>query len=871
MSADLFAFARLAEARRWKIVELYGLDDPRDSQPADQRDGKRPIGNAWQGKARLAAVGRFETWREKGSNVGLLPGPSHLAVLDVEPNGLATWPRERFPAGALLVRTPSLGLHAYCDLAAVERALGVKLAGKLIAPGAELISFGGQVVIPPSRARSRKAVDPATGHCDRVQVGEYVVEQLGEPLADEALLAGLLLPFRQAAARKNGHLRTSGSAPLAPGTSTTRYGRKLLDAELRRIATAPVGGRHPTFIGRASRVYAFVAGGEIEEHEAEERLRAAWTTVVPDPARAHELESLLAAARGYGFADPKCGKKRRRALDLTALPAPVVASEPEARPSLASSDDKGSEEGDTTGEQRREVVEEETRAANGAAKPRKVGGPTVPPPAGSIVVADGQLPSIVADVEHVLGQSGRVYRRGQLLVIPSRVARDTKPKPGEPRRVRGALHAPLACDAALVEIAMQGAEFYRQDLRTETGWRKTDLPAKYAGHVLARVGDWPTIPDLAGLSEAPILRPDGTVASAPGYDAASGYLLGLAIDFEPVPERPVRAQAEAALALLMEPLADFPFTSDAARSVALSAMLSPLARPALRTVPGHAFDAPTMGTGKSLLADLPALLATGRCAVANQVPDGEEELRKMLLALAIEGDPLLVLDNAESTLHSGSLAAAMTAETIRGRVLGQSATATATWSACVLVTGNNVSLAGDVSTRFLRCRIDARVESPEERDAFKIADLRAWVLDHRAELVGAALTLLRWGALLVEPPKLLRFGRFEDYDRIVRAPLVALGQADPGDTRAELRAEDPAREARVELLAGLRAVFADQSFTAEEAAEKLAPEAADRTKAARALGYRLREARDRLTDKLLLVRIGEGHGGRVRWLVEAHT
>lgn len=273
-----------------------------------------------------------------------------------------------------------------------------------------------------------------------------------------------------------------------------------------------------------------------------------------------------------------------------------------------------------TPEQRSEVqakTREAVRKATEKANARKVGGPAEKPPAGSIVIADGQLPGIVAHVEQVLAETGRVYKRGSLLVIPSRVERETGRRPGRPWRARGALHAPRATEAALVELAMRAANFVRQDLRTETGWRHTDLPARYTSVLLARAGDWPSIPELAGLAEAPILRADGTVARTSGYDAASGYLLGLSIDFPPVPERPTHEEAERALALLKEPLAEFPFTSEAARSVAISAMLAPLARPAMRTVPGHAFDAPTMGSGKTLLADLVALVATGRCAAAS--------------------------------------------------------------------------------------------------------------------------------------------------------------------------------------------------------------------------------------------------------------
>lgn len=235
-----------------------------------------------------------------------------------------------------------------------------------------------------------------------------------------------------------------------------------------------------------------------------------------------------------------------------------------------------------------------------------------------------------------------------------------------------------------------------------------------------------------------------------------------------------------------------------------------------------------------------------------------------------------MLDNAECELRSGALAAAMTAATVRGRVLGVSQTATAPWSACVIVTGNNVALAGDVSTRFLRSRLDAGVEAPEERDTFRIGDLRAWTLDHRAELAHASMTLLRWGALLGhgERPRPKRFGRFEDYDRLIRAPLVALGQADPGDTHAELRAEDPEREDLVELLTALRECFdPGEEFTRDDAFQKLKNEPStendkpDDPREVARFGYRLRAARGRVAGGLVLERVGEAHRGKVRWRV----
>jgi len=47
--------------------------------------------------------------------------------------------------------------------------------------------------------------------------------------------------------------------------------------------------------------------------------------------------------------------------------------------------------------------------------------------------------------------------------------------------------------------------------------RPADCPAKIAATYLARIGEW-HLPILVGIIEAPIMRPDGTILSTPGYD-----------------------------------------------------------------------------------------------------------------------------------------------------------------------------------------------------------------------------------------------------------------------------------------------------------------------------------------------------------------
>ena len=143
----------------------------------------------------------------------------------------------------------------------------------------------------------------------------------------------------------------------------------------------------------------------------------------------------------------------------------------------------------------------------------------------------------------------------------------------------------------------------------------------------------------SGIIEAPTLRRDGTLLDRPGYDQATGLLFdpGGTL-FAPIPARPTREDAEAALATLREVLRGLPLRRRRpSRSVAISALITGLVRRALRAAPLFAFSAPKMASGKTLLATLVSYLATGRPpAMLSQTDDAESE-RKRLFAVLLEG------------------------------------------------------------------------------------------------------------------------------------------------------------------------------------------------------------------------------------------
>lgn len=458
---------------------------------------------------------------------------------------------------------------------------------------------------------------------------------------------------------------------------------------------------------------------------------------------------------------------------------------------------------------------------NAPPKRRMNGAPAVEPEPhgenatkGVIRLTAGDLHRHVAASADALAELGNVYRRGSVLVRVGRLATGL-----DQRGVRQAAGS-LAIltyepDGLLVPLS-EAAKFERFDGRSES-WRTCDPPAGLARAILASPDRWSSIPDLLGIVEAPTLRPDGSLLDQPGYDPASGIYLDTAgAAFPPVPSHPSRAEAEAALAKLAEILAGFPFVDDAARAVAVSAILTTLVRRALRAAPMVVLTAPKMGSGKTLLSAICSYVATGRpAAVMTQDADPVSE-RKRLLSLLMSGASVAVIDNIERPLKSAAMCSILTEPEYQDRLLGVSQQVSVPTNIFWLATGNNVTIEGDLTTRVLVAAIDPACERPEER-SFAI-DLHHEVPRRRGELAAAALTVIRAYLAAGEPDLgLPPFGRFEQWQRWCRFPLVWLGMADPCATRRSVETRDPEREKLTPLLAAWRDAFGNEAVTCRDA------------------------------------------------------
>ncbi len=424
--------------------------------------------------------------------------------------------------------------------------------------------------------------------------------------------------------------------------------------------------------------------------------------------------------------------------------------------------------------------------------------------------------------------------------------------------------------------------------------RKTTIaalpPGWVAEQILART-EWP-FPYLAGVVATPVLRPDGSVLSTPGYDHITGLFYEPVGDFPEVRPDPTHTDAETALALLLRPVAEFPFTDPCGQAAYVAAVLSLVGRYVIDgCVPGFAISSPTPGTGKTLLAKLIGTIGTGRPGAVMSQPREDDELRKRILAIALAGAPLVQLDNMSGVLGSDVLAAALTATLWSDRMLGVSTMVDVPLNTVWIVTGNNLSFKKTLGRRMVPIYLDAGIEHPEDRSGFAIEDLIGYVEHARPALVAAALTILRAFAFAGRPRhRHAPMGSFEAWDDWIRGACVWLGLADPAQTddplvgRGKLRAHlDEDREALGGLLAALDQAFGTSRFMAAEVADritddpalKLALEEAGATTkqghiTTRTIGYYFRNTESRVIDGLqLLSDRADGHSKVRLWRVVA--
>jgi hypothetical protein len=287
----------------------------------------------------------------------------------------------------------------------------------------------------------------------------------------------------------------------------------------------------------------------------------------------------------------------------------------------------------------------------------------------------------------------------------------------------------------------------------------------------------------------------------------------------------MRDDVDVALDVVDSAIGDFPFIDQVSKANALASMLTPIVRPAIEgPTPLALYDAPQAGTGKTLLAEVLSMIATGRAAETFSAPTDPEEWRKKITTALFTGASVVVIDNVIHRLDADSLCMALTATTIADRLFRTFDRIVLPVRCTWIATGNNIQLGGDMPRRCYWIRLDAKQSQPFWRTGFRHADLRGWVREHRGELIGALLTIARYWYVQGRPePKALKpLGSFESWCRTIGGMLQAAGvEGFLGNAETMFEQSDAEAVQWEAFLLALHDLFHGQPFRVSDVVDRL--------------------------------------------------
>lgn len=362
-----------------------------------------------------------------------------------------------------------------------------------------------------------------------------------------------------------------------------------------------------------------------------------------------------------------------------------------------------------------------------------------------------------------------------------------------------------------------------------------DPPAKLLRQVLS-LGKARVLKQLKGVINVPTITPSGRVINTPGYDEQTGLYLYIHENIN-IDLSTNLVNVKRSVELLMKPFNSFPFKSNLDRAAMLSAVLTAIVRPVLKTSPGFAFDAPVQGSGKTKLARCIALLCNGGndlTITPHTTTRDDEEIRKRLLSLLRNGKSYVIWDNVLGIFDSASIAGLLTSDKFSDRILGKNSLVEYDNTTLFLITGNNLQLAGDMPRRIITCRIDPESEKPYARE-FDF-DPEDFIQKHRMQMAVAVIQVI--AAFFHRRPNIAkaagRMASFEQWDDVVRQTVnwinhdVMPGQfGDVMEIIDNSYQNDPELEMHSDLLVSLEKAFGNSAFKAADIINHFKPELAE--------------------------------------------
>ncbi|GIW97574.1 MAG: hypothetical protein KatS3mg111_0907 [Pirellulaceae bacterium] len=334
--------------------------------------------------------------------------------------------------------------------------------------------------------------------------------------------------------------------------------------------------------------------------------------------------------------------------------------------------------------------------------------------------------------------------------------------------VRDQAIAPVLSSAELAGLLNQHVEFYFID---DDGGEFKPLPPAYGNTWLNHSVERGRLPAIKLFTHNPVYTDDWRLV-APGFDTQSGiYYAGPVI----VP----RDGTEHLDTLLR----DFCWKAPADRTNYIGILLtSLLVSRFIGSKPAALFNGNQPELGKSVLAQMLAILRDGQPVETATYNPNDEEFEKRLGAIVRRGVTTIVIDNAKARgrnprIDSACLERSITDPILSFRLLGFSQEIRAENSHLFCITANTPDVSRDLITRSVV--INLYHEGDPRRRNFVIADPEGYAQQHRLELLGELVGMVeRWKAAGMRHANVhTRFNK-KGWGNIVGGILDACGEPD---------------------------------------------------------------------------------------------
>jgi len=366
--------------------------------------------------------------------------------------------------------------------------------------------------------------------------------------------------------------------------------------------------------------------------------------------------------------------------------------------------------------------------------------------------------------------------------------------------------SPVLSSAELTGLLNQHVEFY---FVNDDGGEYKPLPTSYANTWLNNVGQRERLPAIRLFSHNPIYTEDWRLV-APGFDPQSGlYYAGPQIE-------PVEGTKH-----LDTLLRDFCWRKPTDRTNYIGILLTGLlVSRFIGSKPAALFNGNQPELGKSVLAQILAILRDGHHVETASYNANDEEFEKRLGTIVRRGVTTIIIDNAKargrnSKIDSACLERSITDPILSFRLLGFSQEIRAENSHLFCITANSPDVSRDLITRCVV--INLEYEGDPRRRSFSMSDPEAYVQTNRQQLLGELVNMVeRWkGSGMPLANVQTRFNK-KDWGSIIGGILHANGEPDFMNNAEDAASEMDETRRQFEELIALLAEHPQGLWTASE-------------------------------------------------------